>query len=278
MSPATPPTTPPTASLSADEQAGYLASIARVGERVAEALRPVRSAAPAAAFVVHLYRNLDAVVAAAHERGAAIECRAGCDACCHLRVEVTEAELITLALHLRHWPAPELAALRTRLQVPAPHAASAPSPPCALLQDHRCSVYEVRPAACRKAHSLSAADCQARAPLLPQDLKLLLDAEALMQGTAQGYRRAGWAASRLELQTALRQVLAEGMDMDVDVGMDVARTTADPESPRPHRPALPALPALARWQHGLPMCTAPEDTQNAADLGLTAGPQAPSSR
>jgi hypothetical protein len=261
-----------TTPLSAEEEAAYRASTARVGERVADALRPVRSAAPAAAFVVQLYRSLDAVVAAAHERGAAIECQAGCDACCHLRVEVTEAELITLALHLRQWPAPALTALRARLQqqLPAPRTARTPPRPCALLQDHRCSVYAVRPAACRKAHSLSAADCRSGAPLLPQDLKLLLDAEALMQGTAAGYRQAGWAASRLELQTALRQILAEDLD--------AALTAADSGSAGPEVPARPALPALARWQHGLPVCTAPEDTPGGSSRGLTAGPQAPSSR
>ena len=73
--------------------------------------------------------------------------------------------------------------------------------------DERCSIYPVRPAACRKAHSLSAPHCAEQSPTIPQNLRLLVDAEALMAGTALAYRDQPLPASAHELNAAVLAAL-----------------------------------------------------------------------
>ena len=65
----------------------------------------------------------------------------------------------------------------------------------------------MRPAACRKAHSLSAAHCAEQSPTIPQNLRLLVDAEALMAGTALAYRDQPLPASSHELNAAVLAAL-----------------------------------------------------------------------
>ena len=79
--------------------------------------------------------------------------------------------------------------------------------PCSFLVHDRCAIYSVRPAACRKAHSLSAAHCAEQSPTIPQNLRLLVDAEALMAGTALAYRDQPLPASAHELNAAVLAAL-----------------------------------------------------------------------
>ena len=79
--------------------------------------------------------------------------------------------------------------------------------PCSFLVHDRCTIYSVRPAACRKAHSLSAAHCAEQSPTIPQNLRLLVDAEALMAGTALAYRDQPLPASAHELNAAVLAAL-----------------------------------------------------------------------
>lgn len=158
------------------------------------------------AFVANLHRSVDQVVATAARAGPAPVCQPGCAHCCRLRVEATTPEVFHLARHVQHWPANDLAALLERLrhtvaarQEGGPNAHT----DCALLVNQRCSAYGARPAACRKAHSLSVVQCETLAPQVPQNLALLLDAEALMVGTAAGYENAQLHAQAHELNAAL---------------------------------------------------------------------------
>jgi hypothetical protein len=123
-------------------------------------------------------------------------------------VQATEPELLRIARVVRGWPNTAQADLRARLQAHAPGQA------CAFLQAERCTVYEARPGACRKAHSLSVAACEARAAQVPQNLAWIVDAEALITGTAAAYQDAALPASAQELNrgvlTALSADDAEG--------------------------------------------------------------------
>jgi hypothetical protein len=58
---------------------------------------------------------------------------------------------------------------------------------CPFLIDGLCSIYEVRPTACRKAHSLDVTSCATASPTIPQNLRMALHAEALALGTANAY-------------------------------------------------------------------------------------------
>jgi hypothetical protein len=102
-------------------------------------------------------------------------CVAGCSHCCSLEVPVTRAEVETMVAWLHEQRTPEqLAAIRERLHgwlawyrgdyerlvasgMSRVDAFFRHGPPCALLDDHRCSAYPVRPITCRNHYVASPA-------------------------------------------------------------------------------------------------------------------------
>lgn len=202
--------------LTDDERSAFLQSIARVRQRAAQALRQAQGADGAdgaVAFIAQLHRGLDTVAEQARATGPQPACQAGCAHCCHLRVEATEPEVFHIAKHLRAQPAEALADALSALHRHVTTAALNPTNParqaCSFLVDERCSIYPVRPAACRKAHSLSAPHCAEQSATIPQNLRLLIDAEALMAGTALAYRDQLLPASAHELNAAVLAALTD---------------------------------------------------------------------
>ena len=197
--------------LTDDERTAFLQSIARVRQRAAQVLRQSQGADDTVAFIAQLHRGLDTVAEQARTTGPQPACQAGCAHCCHLRVEATEPEVFHIAKHLRAQPAEALADALSALHRHVTTAALNPTNParqaCSFLVDERCSIYPVRPAACRKAHSLSAQHCAEQSATIPQNLRLLVDAEALMAGTALAYRDQPLLASAHELNAAVLAAL-----------------------------------------------------------------------
>src|SRR5690606_23838660 len=97
-----------------------------------------------------------------------VACRSGCDHCCYQSVGVTPPEALAIAAHLRETLAPvELEHVRTTLRAFAERIRGlsseervSPDLPCPFLREHACSIYEVRPLACRGVNSLDAAACR----------------------------------------------------------------------------------------------------------------------
>jgi hypothetical protein len=97
-----------------------------------------------------------------------LACRVGCSLCCWLRVDVLAHEVFLIAHHLRTEAEPrELARIQQSLArhaelvlplTPFDHATR--NIRCPLLKDGQCSVYPVRPNACRRQHSTDLAACQ----------------------------------------------------------------------------------------------------------------------
>jgi Fe-S-cluster containining protein len=199
--------------LTDDERPAFLQSIARVRQRAAQVLRQSQGADDTVAFIAQLHRVLDTVAEQARATGPQPACQAGCAHCCHLRVEATEPEVFHIAKHLRAQPAEALADALSALHRHVTTAALNPTNParqaCSFLVDERCSIYPVRPAACRKAHSLSAQHCAEQSATIPQNLRLLVDAEALMAGTALAYRDQPLPASAHELNAAVLAALKD---------------------------------------------------------------------
>lgn len=96
-----------------------------------------------------------------------IDCKDGCSACCHLFVAVPPGTASVIAAHVRtHFDRGNRDALMIRLAEAAAVLASAGNPllsrvRCPLLgEDDRCTIYAVRPLACRAFTSRSVSRCQ----------------------------------------------------------------------------------------------------------------------
>jgi len=113
-------------------------------------------------------RLADALLARAP--AGAVACRAGCDHCCHQPVGLTPPEALAIAAYLRQTLASqELTATAARLaqRARATRGLSSaerfsPDHPCPFLDRGQCSIYEVRPLACRGMNSLDAEECKTR--------------------------------------------------------------------------------------------------------------------
>jgi hypothetical protein len=104
------------------------------------------------------------------EPGPKVECRAGCDHCCHVPVGVTAPEALQIYAFLRRTRSEaELDALQQKLRACSDAIRGlshderySPNYPCPLLEARSCSVYPARPFACRGMNSLDRSGCEAR--------------------------------------------------------------------------------------------------------------------
>ena len=153
-----------------------------------------------------------------------VACTRGCSYCCHLRVEIRPHEAFVLAHHIRTQfsPAQGLRILAriednlARLASLSPEQHVRAGIPCALLQDDTCSVYEARPATCRKYHSVSVVVCRAAfddtsAPLIGdiEHEQVRLAGNAVALGYAKGVEEAGYDARLYELHHALHRAFTD---------------------------------------------------------------------
>ena len=205
--------------LSPDEQSQLHLTIIAIEQRASEALAKTQNAWQAIAFINTLHSNTDAVIAASDLTGPKSECKPGCTHCCNARVEVSDAEALYIARHVRQMPAKERFQVLERLRLKAAESSNVTLPgkkpklkPCAFLRDGLCSIYSLRPAVCRKAHSLSVQACESGASHIPQNLTRVVQCEALSVGINQAYKSIGLSASRYELSAAVLAALAENAE------------------------------------------------------------------
>jgi hypothetical protein len=150
-----------------------------------------------------------------------VACHAGCSWCCTTTYISTSApEILRLADHLRASLSPsDLAALLERLRRREERISSMPEErrsqariPCALLVNHRCSVYHQRPVACHGWVSSSAEACERSyrsgwKRQLPNGPRHLGISVGVRQGTRQALADVGLDSARLDLTSALRIAL-----------------------------------------------------------------------
>ena len=199
--------------LTPDEQAAFLRSAENV-RRVAERhLRTHRTQQAVVTFISNFQHGVSRVVQSSIERGVKIACRAGCNHCCHARVETIAPEVFRIARELAGRPPDELDDLVQRLSEHVALNNDASSwnqrTECPFLVNALCSIYDVRPSTCRKAHSLDVRNCQINAPEIPQDLEIVIGVEALAKGTKDAYRSLGFDASGHELVRAVLLALSD---------------------------------------------------------------------
>jgi Fe-S-cluster containining protein len=153
-----------------------------------------------------------------------VACTRGCSYCCHLRVEIRPHEAFVLAHHIQTKMSSEQ---RARILARIEHnlgritalsrdAHVRAGTRCALLDADACSVYEARPATCRKYHSVSLAVCRAAfndtsAPLTGEieHEQVRLAGNAVALGYAKGVEEAGYDTRLYELHYALHRALTD---------------------------------------------------------------------
>ena len=191
-----------------------------------------RAARTRAAELLRAGRTPLTVVAAADAAGAAADagldavrkayspprsdCREGCDWCCHLTVGTASPEVFRIVAYLRQTlSAEEFGALRervTRLTAARRDRPAGAGPlPCALLVEHRCTAYPVRPLTCRGFNSADARRCERslteRGVAVPAWAPQVRMHTFALDGLRAGSAEAGLAGDLLELTAALHIAL-----------------------------------------------------------------------
>lgn len=199
--------------LSPDEQAAYLRSVANVRQAAAVHLAADRSRAAVVRFVTHLHQGVDQMMEKSAGTGTPLACKSGCSHCCNARVHALEPEVFRIAGAMRERGPVVLDGLMAKLRRHAAIAQGLTAQqhriPCPFLVEHRCSIYAIRPAVCRKAHSLDAEPCRTGSATIPQDLATLMKTEAMIQGTAEAYGAHGLCATGHELGQAVLIALTD---------------------------------------------------------------------
>lgn len=142
-----------------------------------------------------------------------VACHAGCAHCCYVpRVLVTLPELARIVERVQTWPVDRVEALKERLKAHVLGQSSnvtspAARPPCALLDGHRCSVYEVRPVVCRSQHAYDVQECKSLcetgAGETTQLTVVLEVARGAVSGVVAAFREMGAHGALLDLSRAL---------------------------------------------------------------------------
>jgi Fe-S-cluster containining protein len=182
-----------------------------------------RSSAPSRTQTVRMYGRLAALQRDVIARGKVeVACARGCSYCCHLRVEIRPHDAFVLAEHIQtRFTAEQRARAIARIEENLERIAPLTSEqhiragiPCALLEEGICSVYEGRPATCRKYYSVSVETCRnafndTSAPLTGEieDEQVRLAGNAVALGYAKGLEDAGYDATLYELHYALHSAL-----------------------------------------------------------------------
>jgi Fe-S-cluster containining protein len=195
----------------------------RTGAGVFRRLRKTRNPAELLPVLKSAHKEFErAYDSAPAEARAAVACRAGCDACCHVPVGVQAHEVLIVARHVQmHFSPAELEALIERA---ASHRAAFAGrssvermtmrKPCVLLREGSCSVYEARPEACRSHHSHSAEACRVNLESGREDADVYIPGVrgrmfAVMLGIDQAVAEAGFDGRAYDLGSALHEALTD---------------------------------------------------------------------
>jgi Fe-S-cluster containining protein len=161
----------------------------------------------------------DATMARSPTDPSLLACKKGCSTCCSRPVGTTAPSVLRIAAWLREHRTPEeLAEVRRRIAAldDVTHGKmwtprDRPPNPCALLVDGACSVYEVRPFACRAWNAVDVEECKRAMgqdwTALRFDLFQRTTFAAVEDGIKLALGEAGLDGGDLELTAALRVAL-----------------------------------------------------------------------
>lgn len=174
------------------KQPSSASELARETEReMVRRLRDNRTAVFAIRLSSYAQQKVDAVVDETVKSGVQFACAKGCGYCCSLEVSSFPQETFRIARELSARPDRE--AIVAKL---AEHVAQNPRgtdrlerQPCPFLVDQACSIYDVRPLACRKCVSLDVERCRQMSETVPSDKAMYYKTEAITLGMVAAYER-----------------------------------------------------------------------------------------
>ncbi|MBU2062300.1 YkgJ family cysteine cluster protein [Rheinheimera aquimaris] len=161
-----------------------------------------------------LQLKIDDIVSRAKYDGVRFGCDNGCSHCCTLRVEALAPEVFYIAKKLKQKYSEEhLFSLIEKLKDYSSKAKGLSQIehliPCPLLSKGRCTIYEFRPAMCRKYNSLDAEVCKDPYGSVPEHMGVALESAAKMQGAMTAYSSKKLSAAPHELGQALLIALTD---------------------------------------------------------------------
>lgn len=201
-------------------------------EKIADTARRLVKKALRRGYTIETLKNIFAnanalaggVLAAVHRvKGAPkpTACGSGCTYCCHLQVEISVPELVSLVSYVdENFSPAETEALKVRVREAELQTRGLNSYErlfarvrCPLLSDGQCSVYPVRPLVCRGYNSYNWAIC-AQDLGYPRSWRLIPHDNAqkniysdVLEGLSSGLKEEGLSSELLELIAALRVAL-----------------------------------------------------------------------
>lgn len=198
---------------------GFLAEFAK--QMVILAFPGQKTSTSASNLIKEVYHIVDDMIAGCLKTGKKPPCKTRCFLCCYMQVRATPLEVLCIVdfLHTRLSPS-ELSKLRQRLTVTDEttrgldsHQRACTKTVCPLLVDGKCSVYPVRPIACRVYHSLNLVDCEVPLDDVERSVTIRPDISGLSMGISagltEGLRAVGLQTPLLELVAGLRTVMDE---------------------------------------------------------------------
>lgn len=196
--------------LTEQEQAQLNEAINKVHAVGVAVIAQSQYAEKAVTFIEHLQYNVDQVVQPAFTDEPKADCKAGCAHCCKDRtVEIGFPEAFYMAQQIKALPEAKQQDIVTRLSKTVEiQDRGEPIPECSFLENNQCMIYDIRPSVCRKAHSQDVNACINNTDI-PQNLNVVLSAEALIVGTQRAYDTLGYVAESRELNRVMYAALTE---------------------------------------------------------------------
>jgi Fe-S-cluster containining protein len=222
----------------------FARTVANMGERLRQAADP----ASVLAAIRWGMQELDRTYAETPAKvRATVACRAGCDFCCSVPMDVLAHEVFLTAAHIQaNFSPPDLAGVIARTAVHRARVAGLNADergrlmlPCALLRDGRCSSYEGRPEVCRAHHTNNAAACSAHLANPDSAIEkayipaLRSRMYAVMLGLDQAMEDAGFDNRAYDFGSALHEALTNTLSQE----LWIRRRPAFPDSCLADRPA-----------------------------------------
>ncbi|WP_161785132.1 YkgJ family cysteine cluster protein [Aeromonas hydrophila] len=159
-------------------------------------------------LISDLHFKVDHLVTEAKNIGVRFGCENGCSYCCTLRVEALAPEVFYIAKKLKaNLSSEQLFELTDKLKRFSDKAKGLSQIeheiPCPMLVEGKCTIYEYRPAMCRKFNSLDAEVCKDPFAEVPEHKGVAVKSAAKMHGVMEAYSNKKLSATPHELGQAL---------------------------------------------------------------------------